>query len=128
MMILFIAGIRLLGGILLDPFGTDLGDLRVLSYVQSAIDSSRRIILAKKGPVTALQTELELDSLRPDIGQAWSKTIPARSHENFEDLEKEFSGVWRKTPPLYKQSSLASNDVNLRLILDPTHNASDNIV
>ena len=128
MMILFIAGIRLLGGVLLDPFGTDLGDFRVLSYVQSAIDASRRIILAKKGPMTTLCDELDLDSLRPDLGGAWSTTpMPTRSREGFEETEKEFSGVWRKTPQSYRPSSSAV-DVNLCLILDPSNTASHNPV
>lgn len=69
----FVIGLRLLGQVMVDPYGDDLEDLSVLHYVQHAWNSSNRV-LATRYPED-LNPEQEEESLktRVSLGGAWEE-------------------------------------------------------
>mmetsp|Transcript_6345 Transcript_6345/g.8254 ORF Transcript_6345/g.8254 Transcript_6345/m.8254 type:complete len:388 (-) Transcript_6345:23-1186(-) len=46
----FVVGLRLLGQIMVDPFGDDLEDLSVMTYISSTIDNCKIILESQKQP------------------------------------------------------------------------------
>ena len=57
---IFVVGLRLLGQVMVDPFGDDLEDLSVITYVASAIENSRIILESHQEDDVDLVYEEEL--------------------------------------------------------------------
>ena len=57
---IFVVGLRLLGQIMVDPFGDDLEDLSVLTYVASTIEASSNILRSERQPFVDESVEDQL--------------------------------------------------------------------
>ena len=74
---IFVIGLRLLGQVMVDPYGDDYEDLSVLHYVRSTWKASQRVLRAQYpgGPMQTTNTEETLETERQvDLGPAWPDT------------------------------------------------------
>lgn len=70
----FVIGLRLLGQVMVDPYGDDVEDLSVLHYIQHAWLSSNRILATQFPSDLDSKTEDDIMNKRSTIGQAWEKS------------------------------------------------------
>lgn len=68
----FFIGLRDIGKFLADPYGDDLHDLSVLTYILGTINGTRRLLLVQQPPSTAIEDEMMLESQRPGLGNAYT--------------------------------------------------------
>lgn len=68
---IFVVGLRVLAENMSDPFGSDVGNLSVLHYVNSAWRSSVQILLANKPRPVDLNVEEKLCLEHVPLGQPW---------------------------------------------------------
>ncbi len=69
---LVLIGLKALSDMLSNPYGDDLQDLSVLTYIKSTWESTNRMLNAA-APDTDLEMEEEIFSKAEDIGSAWSR-------------------------------------------------------
>lgn len=68
----YILGLRYIAHRLSEPYGDDVEDLSVLSYVNEAWEDSRRLLACQIQPVASLQEELQFaDQALESIGRPW---------------------------------------------------------
>lgn len=67
---IFVIGLRQLGQNMSDPFGSDLEDLSVMTYIEFVWRMSSRIMAAKDPPISATAEE-DVVRERTSIGAAW---------------------------------------------------------
>ena len=67
----FVIGLRLLGQVMVDPYGDDVEDLSVLHYVEHAWHSSNRILATRFPADLDPALEDEINRTRASIGSAW---------------------------------------------------------
>lgn len=72
----FVIGLRLLGQVMVDPYGDDLEDLSVMHYVEHTWKSSNRILSVRFPDDVDPSAEEENIKTRAQLGGAWD-TLPA---------------------------------------------------
>jgi hypothetical protein len=68
---LFVTGMREIGGHMIDPYGSDITDLPIISYIQAGYKSSLEILHANQLPAAELEDELQIHAQRPKLGAAF---------------------------------------------------------
>lgn len=81
----FVIGLRLLGNVMMDPYGDDVEDLSVLHYVQHAWEASNRILATRFPADLDPQLEEGMYQTRAGLGRAWDDdssppSTPITSH------------------------------------------------
>lgn len=71
--VVFVIGLRLLGKVMMDPYGDDVEDLSVLHYVQDAWRSSNRILATRFPTHLDPVVEEEITQKRASLGRAWDE-------------------------------------------------------
>jgi hypothetical protein len=60
---------------MIDPYGHDVTDLSIISYIQSGIKTSFEILYGHKFEPTTMDSELHLHSLRPKLRPGFRKHL-----------------------------------------------------
>ena len=71
--LVFVTGMREIGGHMIDPYGNDVTDLSIISYIQAGVKSSMEILHGKQVGPAVLKDELELQACRPPLRAAFTK-------------------------------------------------------
>lgn len=72
----FVIGLRLLGQVMVDPFGDDLEDLSVLHYVESTWETSNRILRTNfPSPVSAEEENQTIMNRSAGLGRPWDEQM-----------------------------------------------------
>lgn len=112
----FVIGLRELGLELMDPFGTDLEDFTVLTFVTGSIENSRRLLLAKRRSNKSAETESELKLERPGPGLPWEYHKVASAVSTFKPIEVNQAKI-TETVEIIEQA-LASKPISAESITD----------
>lgn len=70
----FVIGLRLLGQIMVDPYGDDLEDLSVMHYIQHTWESSNRILATRFPAELDPKVEDDIIASRVTLGSAWENS------------------------------------------------------
>eukprot|EP01040_Poterioochromonas_malhamensis_P010419 gene10419-11335_t len=69
----FVIGLRVIGRHMIDPYGGDVQDLAVPSFLEATIKISRQIMSGNKPAPASLMRERYLDSLRPPLAKGFGQ-------------------------------------------------------
>lgn len=72
---IFVVGLRSLGNKLIDPYGDDLEDLSVITFVEGTLGASDVILRAKKGPFMVTNPETSYEVVSRPSGKVSVNTI-----------------------------------------------------
>lgn len=76
--LIFTTGMREIGGHMIDPYGSDVTDLPIVNYIQTAVISSLEIVQGERLPSAELDDELQIHAKRPKL----RPVIPEPSYQS----------------------------------------------
>ena len=74
---IFVVGLRSLGNKLIDPYGDDLEDLSVITFVEGTLANCDVILRAKKGPFMVNHPETSYEVVSRPSGKVSVNTVTA---------------------------------------------------
>lgn len=86
---IFVIGLRIIGLVMQDPFGSDVEDLSVIHYVNFTWKSSNRILEAKNPEPLDSRVEDKITLTRAPLGAAWDPISKTEAAENIAVLTEQ---------------------------------------